>query len=249
MKRMPLILAVLITAFVLGVVGTVVKVVSASRETARAAELEQAMQEQKQAYSQIIAEANNRILQANEVIKEISVKNQSDDESKATEHKISMDKAVSLALTAVGLSGSSISGHAELVDYNGSVAYEVQLDGGEKVYLDAEEGKILYNSLTGGPSAVIDDKIALVDAVNYMQGGLVTSVEKTKYNEVPAYMVTFSTGDQVYVSLAGEVLALVQPQYLYASYSATIDNTTEKSSKKSSRSSNESEHENESDDD
>lgn len=248
MKRMPLILAVLITAFVLGVVGTVVKVVSASRETVRAAELEQAMQEQKQAYTQVIAEANNRINQANEVIKQISEKNQQAVESKTAEHKISMDKAVSLALTAVGLSGSTISGHAELVEYNGSAAYEVQLDGGEKVYLDAEEGKILYNSLTGGPSSVIDDKIALVDAVNYMQGGLVTSVEKTKYNEVPAYMVTFSTGDQVYISLSGEVLALVQPQYLYTSYATSFDNATEKSTKKSSRSSNESEHESESDD-
>lgn len=247
MKRMPLILAVLITAFVLGVVGSVVKVVSASRETVRAAELEQAMQEQKQAYSQVIAEANDRILQANEVIKEISVKNQQDAETKEAEHKISLDKAVSLALSAVGLNGSSVSGHAELVDYNGSVAYEVQLDGGEKVYLDAEEGKILYNSLTGGPSAVIDDKLALVEAVNYMQGGLVTSVEKTKYNEVAAFLVTFSTGDQVYVSLAGEVLALVQPQYFYTGSTASVDNSSVKPSKKSARS--DDDHEDESDDD
>ncbi len=246
MKRMPLLLAVLITAFTLGVIGTLVKVVSASQETARVAELEQEILDQKMAYAQIISDANSRIVQANDVIKEISSKKQSAEEDLAASKNISVDESISLALTAVGLSGSSISGHAELVDYNGTVAYEVQLDGGAKVYLDAVDGKILYNSLTGGPSAVIDDKKALFEAVNYMQGGQVVSVEKTVYNEIPAYLVTFTSGDQVYVSLSGEILALIQPQYFYT---ASVDDS-DNSPKRSARSDDdhEDEHEDESDD-
>ena len=247
MKRMPLLLAVLITAFTLGLIGTVVKVVSASQETARVAELEQEILDQKMTYAQIITDANSRITEANDVIKEISSKKQSAEQSLVESKNLSVDDAISLALAAIGSTGSSISGHAELVDYNGSVAYEVQLDGGAKVYLDAVDGKILYNSLTGGPSAVIDDKKALFEAVNYMQGGQVISVEKTVYNEVPSYLVTFISGDQVYVSLSGEVLALIQPQYFYT---ASIDDS-DNSSKKSERSSDdhEDEDEHESDDD
>jgi hypothetical protein len=124
-----------------------------------------------------------------------------------------MDEAISLAMAAVGQSGVPASGHAELVDYNGTVAYEVILPDETKVYLDSEDGHLLYNSLTGGPSAVIDDQKALFEAVTYMQGGQVVSVEKTTYEEQPAFLVTFSSGDQVYISLGGQVLTLVQPAY------------------------------------
>lgn len=236
MKRIPLLIAIVLTLVSLGVVGAVVKAASDARATTRVAELEQEIQDQKLAYAEIISDANTRLTEANAVIKEsVTRSHQLEEKINAPAPRITMDDAITLAMAAMGQAGSPGSGHAELVDYNGTPAFEVVLPDESKVYLDSMDGHILYNSLTGGPSAVIDDQKALFEAVTYMQGGQVVSVEKSTYEGQPAFLVTFSSGDQVYINLGGQVLTLIQPAYY--GYSSVSYDTSEsgESSKSSSR--------------
>jgi hypothetical protein len=234
MKRIPILIAMVLTILSLGIVGAVVKAASDARATGKVAELEQEIQDQKMAYAEMISEANSRLTEANTVIEEnVSRNHQLEQVINSPAPRITMDKAISLAMVAVGQSGVPASGHAELVDYNGTIAYEVMLPDETKIYLDSDDGHLLYNSLTGGPSAVIDDQKALFEAVTYMQGGQVVSVEKSTYEGQPAFLVTFSSGDQVYVSLGGQVLTLIQPGY-YGYSSVSYDSTESGGSSKSS---------------
>ncbi len=68
----------------------------------------------------------------------------------AAQAALSPDVAAQIALNVAP--GASVTRTPELVSYNGTVAYEVLLDQG-KVYVDANNGKVLSNSVqqtTGG---------------------------------------------------------------------------------------------------
>jgi hypothetical protein len=239
MKRSAIIISIIITTFVLGAVGGVVRAVSAASQSAEVQKLQATIQAREDLYTQAIAEANDRIQQANQEIRTIQ------QQSTATiavaaptvqpaTASITEDQALKIAMDAVGETGSNISGHTDMVSYNGAVSYEVQLSDGSTLYLDATSGNILYNSLTGGPGKIIDDKQALFDAVTYMKGGQVLSVDKIPYKNVPAYQVTFTTGAKVYVNLAGQVIGVEEVQQYYTGYTAGSTSSSGSSSKSGS---------------
>jgi len=220
MKKLPLLLSLVITAIVLGTIGTVVKASNTVKVNQQVADLEQTLLEQQQAYEQMVTEANSRIEQANALLSGTQ-KSSTSDALLPPEEKLKLEDAISLALIATDNSPDQVSGHAELVEYDGKQSFEVKLADGSVVYIDAENGEILYNSLTGDSSSVIGEDQALIAAVKYMQGGKVVSVEKTKLDTTPVFLVTFESGDKVYINLGGEVLSLIKYQPVYTGYSSS----------------------------
>jgi len=61
-------------------------------------------------------------------------------------YPISAGDAANIALSSVP--GSSLAQQPRLVNFNGNVAYEVQLNAG-LVYIDAQSGQVIYNSANG----------------------------------------------------------------------------------------------------
>jgi hypothetical protein len=62
------------------------------------------------------------------------------------------------------------------------------------------------------PTNIVDPEQAAVLAAQTLGHNDVYSVESTTYEGVAAYLVTFSSGDLVYVSPAGQILAITQPE-------------------------------------
>ncbi len=230
MKRSAMILSIVITTFILGIVGGVVKASSDAKESAAVEKLKATMQVREEQYSQTIEEANALINQANTQLQQINQQKEKAEKALASvptpEPKktgISSDKAVELAMKAVGLDDPTIAGKSELVSYNGQEAFEVELANGNKFYLSAFDGDVLYNSVIGGPGKIIDDNGAIYSAVVYLKGGRVYNVERTNYEGKDVFLVTFETGEQVYVDLAGQIVAYVQVQSypVYSNVSAS----------------------------
>ena len=227
MKRSAVIISIIFTTIILGGVGGVVKSVSAANQAVEVQKLQATIQAREELYTQSIIEANARIQQANQEIQTI--------QQQPTPTALAVDQALQIAIEAAGESGMDVTGHTEMVNYNGIVSYEVQLSDGSILYLDAVSGSVLYNSLTGGPGKVIDDKQALFDAVTYMKGGQVVSVEKSSYENQPAYLVTFSDGTKVYVNLAGQIIGVVQVQVYTTGYTAGTSSSSDSYDSSSSK--------------
>jgi hypothetical protein len=207
MKKSAIIISILITTLVLGTVAGVVKAVSASQTNAKVQELEQTIQAREDLYKQTIEEANTRLAQF-----------QANPAGNPTASVISPDQAIQNAKAAVGSFGLTMSGTPELVNYNGSRAYEINSWEGIKLYVDSLSGAVLFNSLTGSAAKAVTDQEAIQAALNYMPGYTFASISKSVYNGQQVDIVAFTSGDQVYVNLAGQVVYLAQMQVQTASY-------------------------------
>jgi hypothetical protein len=203
MKKSAIIISILITTLVLGTVAGVVKAVSVSQTNAKVQELEQTIQAREELYKQTIEEANTRLAQI---------------QTNPTASAISPDQAIQNARSAVGSFGLTMSNPPELVNYNGSRAYEINSWEGIKLYVDSLSGAVLFNSLTGSAAKAVTDKEAIQAAMNYMPGYTFASISKSVYNGQQVDIVTFTSGDQIYVNLAGQVVYVVQMQVQTASY-------------------------------
>jgi hypothetical protein len=201
MKKSAIILSILITTLVLGTVAGVVKAVSVSQTNAKVQELEQTIQAREELYKQTIEEANARLAQ----LQTIST-------GSPTASLISPDQAIQNAKSAVGSFGLTMSNPPELVNYNGSTAYEINSWEGIKLYVDSLSGAVLFNSLTGSAAKAVTDQEAIQAAMNYLPGYTFASMSKSVYNGQQVDIVVFTSGDQVYVNLAGQVVYFVQMQ-------------------------------------
>jgi uncharacterized membrane protein YkoI len=70
----------------------------------------------------------------------------SGDSSSQSNYPVSADDAANIALSSVP--SSSLAQQPKLVNFNGTVAYQVQLNAG-MVYIDAQSGQVIYNSANG----------------------------------------------------------------------------------------------------
>jgi hypothetical protein len=71
---------------------------------------------------------------------------QADGPSAQSGYSVSPDDAANIALSSVP--GSTLLQQPRLVNFNGTVAYEVSLDRGY-VYIDASSGQVVYNQANG----------------------------------------------------------------------------------------------------
>lgn len=252
MKRSAIIISIIITTFVLGIVGGVVKATTDARESVQVKNLQATLQAREDLYAETIAEANARIEQANSQLLETSKQKAQVELALAQQPTpephttaVTQEQAIQLAMQAVGITDPFMSGKTELVEYSGVEAFQVDLSNGYKLYLNAQTGEILYNSLIGGPGQIIDEEKAIFDAVTYMKGGSVTSVERTTYKEQDVFLVTFVSGDQVYVNLAGQIVAVVQLQTYSVYNTSTNSNSSSVNNVSTNSSNNEDKHESE----
>ena len=153
-------------------------------------------------YQGLIAQANNTIDQANQQL--AALQGQTQPTATAALYPISADQALAIAQNAVGETASQ---PATLVNYSGSVAYEVVFADG-KVYIDANSGSILYNGVAA--ARMITSQQAARIAMNYTGNSQVVEVVSGYYDGMAAFRVTFQDGAIVYINAYGAVIG-VQP--------------------------------------
>ncbi|MGA2819664.1 MAG: PepSY domain-containing protein [Anaerolineales bacterium] len=101
-------------------------------------------------YQDLIAQANAQLQQAYQKQQQLEQQLASQASPTAT-YAISADQAVQIAATAVP--GGTVLGTPDLVSFQGTPAYEVQMNVG-LVYIDANTGNVLYNSTTVQPVVI-----------------------------------------------------------------------------------------------
>jgi uncharacterized protein YpmB len=199
-------LSVFITVIILSVIAGVV-ISKNSGAAVPAATSTYAMDPTREAqYQALIAQANETIAQANQRIADLSA-NQAAPAATATPYPVSVDQASAIAAKASGELASTI---PQLVNYSGNAAYSVTFPDGV-VYVDANSGKVLYNGVQ--VTQIISKDQAAQIAINYTGDTRVVEVISGYYNNAPAYQVTFSNGEKVYIDLTGTILAVQLPVY------------------------------------
>jgi uncharacterized membrane protein YkoI len=129
--------------------------------------------------------------------------------STPAESAITSDRAALIALDAAV--GARLLHDPELVNFEGSTAYEVPLDQG-LVYVDAQTGAILANQAstpteTTSTNGQISRDQAIEIARSYAGGGTVEEAELEREHGTLAYEVEFTDGSEVYVNATdGQVL-------------------------------------------
>jgi uncharacterized membrane protein YkoI len=113
----------------------------------------------------------------------------------APTYAISVDQARDIAL-GVAATGATLQKTPDLVNYQGTPAYEVVLDKGS-VYVDAQSGAVLWNG-AAAPQLISQDQ-AIQSAQAYLGGGTVKSVTLRDENGAQTYEVQFSDDSKVYV--------------------------------------------------
>lgn len=121
------------------------------REATYRQQLEQANRQLQQANAQLQQAYKQLQAQTPTAVPVPSDAGQTQFASSAPAYAVTPEQAAIIALNAVP--GSMLSRTPEVVNYQGSVAYEVQLDGGP-VYVDAQSGQILDYAPSGaGPAS------------------------------------------------------------------------------------------------
>jgi uncharacterized membrane protein YkoI len=219
--KVTLLISTFLTASILTMVGGVVTFTgnqkAAFEATATQASLAQSTREA--AYQNLLNQANNTISQANSQI--AALQNQLQQQSispTASTYPIQPDQAAAIAGKLVGL---VVDQTPQLVNYNGTVAYEVVFTAGN-VYVDANNGTILYNGIQ--VSKTISAEQAVKIAANYTGNTLVSGVSTGLYNNSSAYQVVFQNGEVVYIDLFGTVLAVQVPSKVQGGSQADEEN-------------------------
>jgi uncharacterized membrane protein YkoI len=164
-------------------------------------ELAQLIAERELAYTQLIDQANQQLLQA-----QAAIAQQNPDPAvvSVAGSQISPEQAGQLA-SEVALGGALPTGLPELVNYEGAVAYEVPFSAGN-IYLDASTGALLFNgTISLEPSPVTAEQAAQV-AASYMGNNNVYRVDIVELYGMNVYRVKFTNSDVVFVDQFGQIL-------------------------------------------
>lgn len=170
--------------------------VDASAATQISPELAQLIAEREAAYIEMINQANQRLANGEGAV---AASNSTDPGT-----QVSPESATEIAL-ASALAGSLISGEAQLVNFEGSVAYEVPFDLGN-IYIDAATGELLFNgTIDLQPSPVTQEQAAQI-AANYLGRTDIYRIEIEQLNGTDVFRVKFLNGDAVFVDPFGQIL-------------------------------------------
>jgi len=171
------------------------------------ADLPQQIASREAEYQKLIAEANQRIETLNN---EVATLQQQNGQTSAVQ-TISVDQAVQIAAKKVG-ENEALQSLPELVDYQGSAAYEVSFTDG-KVYIDAKTGTILFDEVV----QPITSQRAGEIAGQYL-GGMnpkYATIKLINFDGTQIYQVVFA-GDKeyvVFIDMKGNVLKAQIYQY------------------------------------
>ena len=120
--------------------------------------------------------------------------------SAATTAAITPDQATQAAQQAVG-AGQSAMKPADLVDFQGIVAYELEYQKGF-VYIDANSGEVLFNGTV--PMDITADMAGQI-ASKYLNNQNILQVDKVTVGAKPFYRVIFKNGYIAYLDMTGQI--------------------------------------------
>lgn len=149
-------------------------------------------------YIELINQANAQLLQAQQGQAEPVV---AEDSAASV---FSPEQAAQTADAAAN-SGAIRMGDPELVNFEGTVAYEVPYDFGN-IYVNATTGEVIFNgTISQEPSLITAEQAAQV-AANYMGNSNVLHVEQDSLYGNPVFKVKFANSDAVFVDQYGNIL-------------------------------------------
>lgn len=152
------------------------------------------------AYIELINQANQRLFQAEGGSMTTNVS----DPLNPLSSSVSVEQATELALGSA-LAGSQITGEAQLVNFEGIVAYEVPFDRGN-IYIDAATGELVFNgTISLQPSPITQEQAAQI-AANYLGRTDIYRIELDQLNGAEVFRVKFLNGDAVFVDPFGQIL-------------------------------------------
>ncbi|MCE1254361.1 MAG: PepSY domain-containing protein [Anaerolineae bacterium] len=225
-RQKALFLSTVITFFVIGIIAGIVRAASVNSNPAPTPTVVVATSNsdnslsQEAQFNQTINEANQRLEKANQVIEQLQsqlIQQQNQAQNTASVNSDSKDtnntgsvltpaRAVQIAQEAASGWAHPIDIQPELVNYQDHNAFEVKYFEGGSIYIDENNGDVLFNSLTGSSKFAINDEDAKNTAIHYLKGGGVFRVDRSTFNGLPAYKVIFDVGHRIYVSLGGDIL-------------------------------------------
>ena len=194
MKRMLIFLSVGLTVFSLMMVGGVVKAAQVLKQAASVAATKPA-QSQQVFFQPLPTEtqpASTAVVQVAAAPAPIV-------------YALDANQAGDLGLQIAGF-GETLAVTPELVDYNGVPVYEVVFTDSNLLYIDAQSGSLLYNSLTGDNTPTVTQDEAIAIAQQFTGDGRVYSVRQTVYKDQIVYEIRFANNDRARVNAHGQVV-------------------------------------------
>ena len=159
------------------------------------ADLQQIIDQREQEYNKSIQEANRQI---------IEMQAQLDAAGNPAPQAFTPEQAAVIAQDAA-MGGYYIVGTAELVEYEGKIAYEVPFNAGN-IYVDANTGVVLFNgTIVYDPPTIFASDAARI-ASDYLKRQDAVDVKLALLSGDEVFKVIFSNGDMVYVSKSGQLL-------------------------------------------
>ncbi len=209
MKNRTIIFASITLAVFLLVIGTgiVTNVLAEKSDSTKATPDVNEFMAREQQYQQLINEANQKLETANQQIIDLAEQATSTSEVPEQPYLFSAEQASQIA---ANLAGAKSKEFPELVDFNGTPAYEIKFVEGKyvgTVYIDANTGAILYNGLAQKIIYITTEQ-AISIATNYLGGGTVSRVDFGSYDGLKVYIVQFTNGQSVYIDLKGQIKAV-----------------------------------------
>jgi uncharacterized membrane protein YkoI len=148
-------------------------------------------------YIELINQANAQLLQAQQGQPEAATGEQ-------PAVAFSPEQAA-LAADAAANSSATRMGEPELVNFEGTVAYEVPYDFGN-IYVNATTGEVIFNgTVSQAPSLITAEQAAQI-AANYMGNSNVLYVETDSLYGNSVFKVKFANSDAVFVDQYGNIL-------------------------------------------
>jgi len=203
-QKSALLLSIGLTAFIVFIMSGLLQVFAAGPSVASAAteispEVAQLISEREAGYIETINLANQQLLEAQAALDAQGV---SSGASAST--AISPEQATELALGSA-LSGSQLTGEAQLVNFEGLVAFEVPFNLGN-IYIDATTGELIFNgTINLQPSPVTQEQAAKI-ASTYLGRTDVYKIEIVRLYGIDVFRVKFLNGDAVFVDPYGQLL-------------------------------------------
>lgn len=149
-QKYVVILATAITAFILVAVGAIIGQAAQSQSvtlTPEVTEVQDLYAQREAEYQARLAEANLALEEAYARLEAVSVENTPTPTAAVETVQASLSPQDAMLIASILLPNGKIQRIPELVDYQGTVAYEVVLANG-LLYIDANTGRVLYNSFS-----------------------------------------------------------------------------------------------------
>jgi|GEM_PF-847151 len=195
----------LISVSIMTVLGFFIKSQTGSiqPDTVDQSQLQQAFLEREANYQAIIADANQRLEQANLDLRTLSNRVTQLQQSQQVSYPISSEKAIEVA-NRVRV-GETPDPSVEMVDFEGTVAYEVRYGKGP-VYIDAFNGSILYNSLDNSSLHQVTPEEAAKIASDYLGIYEIYQVDQITFKGEVLIRVIFTQGHMIYLNQSGQIV-------------------------------------------